>query len=106
MAEKKKAGKAMSYRGKPLARCGNVLYLGNLSASHFVMMQVIQTEKLEDLSVPQKVAVQLIAGIPEGASLQRSTALGQPLEPGTLAFKAVDNLARRILGEQVPLAVC
>ena len=45
MAEKKKAGKAMSYRGKPLARCGNVLYLGNLSASHFVMMQVIQTEK-------------------------------------------------------------
>ena len=65
MAEKKKAGKAMSYRGKPLARCGNVLYLGNLSASHFVMMQVIQTEKLEDLCVPQKVAVQLIANDPQ-----------------------------------------
>ena len=65
MAEKKKAGKAMSYRGKPLARCGNVLYLGNLSASHFVMMQVIQTEKLEDLSVPQKVAVQLITNDPQ-----------------------------------------
>lgn len=51
------------------------------------------------------VAVQLIAVIPESASLQRSTALGQPLDPRTLAFKAVDNLARRILGEQVPLAV-
>ena len=65
MAEKKKTTKPMSYRGKPLARCGNVLYLGDLNASHFVMMQIINTEKLEDMDVPQKVAVQLIANNPE-----------------------------------------
>lgn len=65
MAEKKKAVKPMSYRGKPLARCGNVLYLGDLNASHFVMMQIINTEKLGDMELPQKVAVQLIANNPD-----------------------------------------
>lgn len=65
MAEKKKADKPMMYRGKPLARCGNVLYLGDLNAGYFVMMQIINTEKVEDLDVPQKVAVQLIANNPE-----------------------------------------
>ena len=65
MAEKKKAEKPLRYRGKPLARCGNVLYLGDLNASHFVMMQIISTEKVEDMDVPQKVAVQLIANNPD-----------------------------------------
>ena len=65
MAEKKKAEKPLSYRGKPLARCGNVLYLGDLNASHFVMMQIISTEKVEDMDVPQKVVVQLIANNPD-----------------------------------------
>ena len=51
------------------------------------------------------VAAQLIALIPESSEVQHSAALGQPLPTNSLAFKAVDNLARRILGQQVPLAV-
>lgn len=71
MAEKKKADKPMCYRGKPLARCGNVLYLGDLNASHFVMMQIISTEKIEDMEIPQKVAVQLIVNKPDLAPKDR-----------------------------------
>ncbi len=64
MADKKKNSKLMSYNGKSLVRCGNVLYLGDLSASHFAMMQIISFDKVQDLDVPQKVAVQLIANDP------------------------------------------
>lgn len=51
------------------------------------------------------VAVQLIAVIPESAALLKSTAAGEALPENTLAWCAFDNLARRILGQQVPLAV-
>ena len=50
------------------------------------------------------VAVQLIAVIPESEALA-AAAGGSALEAGSLAFAAADNLARRVLGEQVPLAV-
>lgn len=64
MADKKKSGKMMSYSGKNLVRCGNVLYLGDMTASHFAMLQIISSDKVEDLDVPQKVAVQLVANDP------------------------------------------
>ena len=51
------------------------------------------------------VAVQLIGVIPESAALLKSTAAGEALPENTLAWRAFDNLARRILGQQVPLAV-
>lgn len=51
------------------------------------------------------VAVQLIAVLPESIALQRSAAAGQPLANNTLAYRAFDNLARRIMGQEVPLAV-
>lgn len=51
------------------------------------------------------VAAQLIAVIPESAEIQHSAAQGQALPAGCLAFKALDNLARRLLGEQITLAV-
>lgn len=50
------------------------------------------------------VAVQLIAVIPESAALAAAAA-GQALDTASLAFSAADNLARRILGQRVPLAV-
>lgn len=51
------------------------------------------------------VAAQLIAVIPESGEVQCSAAQGQALPIGCMAFKAVDNLARRLLGEQPTLAV-
>lgn len=50
------------------------------------------------------VAVQLIAVIPESEALA-AAAGGQALDAGSLAWHAADNLARRILGERVLLAV-
>jgi len=64
MAEKKRSDKIMSYNGNNLVRCGNVLYLGDLSASYFAMMQIMSTSMEKDLEVPNKVAVQIIANKP------------------------------------------
>ncbi len=51
------------------------------------------------------VQVQLLAVVPESVELGRAAASGQPLPQGCLAFTALDNLARRVRGFQVPLAV-
>ncbi len=51
------------------------------------------------------VAAQLIAVVPESDQIQQAASGGYALSEGCTAFTALDNLARRILGEQVPLAV-
>ena len=51
------------------------------------------------------VQVQLLAVIPESIELTQAAAKGHPLEQGCLAFTALDNLAHRVRGYQVPLAV-
>ena len=51
------------------------------------------------------VGAQLIAVVPESSQLQVCAAKGQALPADTQAFRAVDNLARRLLGQRVPLAV-
>lgn len=51
------------------------------------------------------VTAQLIAVIPESAQVQCAAACGTALAEDCVAFTALDNLARRILGEQVTLAV-
>lgn len=51
------------------------------------------------------VCAQLIAVIPESSEILACTAAGTALAPGCPAFAAADNLARRVLGEKVRLAV-
>lgn len=46
----------------------------------------------------------LIGVVPQSAELAAAAACGEPLPENTLAFAALDNIARRILGEEVPLA--
>ncbi len=60
MAEKKKA-KFLSYKGKPLVRCGNTIYYGNLSDPYVVLLQILSTKKVNDLDVADKVTVQLLS---------------------------------------------
>ena len=51
------------------------------------------------------VAAQLIGVIPESAQLQVCAARGQALPADCMALRAVDNVARRLMGQRVPLAV-
>ena len=59
MAEKKKA-KFLSYKGKPLVRCGNTIYYGNMNDPYVVLLQIVSSKKVNDLDVADKVTVQLL----------------------------------------------
>ena len=56
MAEAK-AG--LTYRGHPLRRADNLIYYGSMADKYIVMMQVLDSEKLKDLSMSKRVSIQL-----------------------------------------------
>ncbi len=70
MAEKKKA-KFLSYKGKPLVRCGNTIYYGNMNDSHVVLIQILSSKKVNDLDVADRVTVQLLSTDPDARPKDR-----------------------------------
>ena len=70
MAEKKKA-KFLSYKGKPLVRCGNTIYSGNMNDPFVVLLQVVSSKKVNDLDVADRVTVQLLSTDPDARPKDR-----------------------------------
>ena len=64
MAEKKKE-KSLTYKGKPLVRCGRTLYYGNPEDPFVIMLQILETKQMGDLELADKVSVQLLNTDPE-----------------------------------------
>lgn len=69
MATKK--AQALSYKGRPLRRKDNIIYYGSMSDKYVIMLQITDTEKVDDLNVPTKVSVQLQLTDPELKSRDR-----------------------------------
>ncbi len=63
MAETKAKSKKsfLTYKGRPLVRCGNTIYFGNMWEKYVVMIQMINEKKLFDESISGTVSVQLVA---------------------------------------------
>ncbi|MDD6620421.1 MAG: hypothetical protein PUE75_04955 [Eubacteriales bacterium] len=59
MAEGKKE-KFLEYKGKPLVRCGKTIYYGSMADPYVVCLNVLSDEKIKDLNVSGKVAIQLL----------------------------------------------
>lgn len=57
-AVKKK--KALMYNGKPIYRCGNRLFYGNLEDKLILVLDVKESRKVKDLDVATKVLVQVM----------------------------------------------
>ena len=51
--------KVLTYKGRPLMRKDNMIYYGSMADSHIVMLQVLETKKVQDLEVATRVSVQL-----------------------------------------------
>ena len=49
----------LTYKGHPLMRKDNLIYYGSMADSHIVMLQVLETKKVNDLDVATRVSVQL-----------------------------------------------
>ena len=65
MATKAKAEKMLTYKGKPLVRNGNTIYYGNMSENYVAMLQILESKDFKDLSMPQKVSVQILSTDPD-----------------------------------------
>ena len=47
------------YKGHPLMRKDNLIYYGSMADSHIVMLQVLETKKVQDADIATRVSVQL-----------------------------------------------
>lgn len=51
--------KVLTYKGHPLMRKDNLIYYGSMADSHIVMLQILESKKINDIDVATRVAVQL-----------------------------------------------
>ena len=56
MADEKKL---LTYKGHPLMRKDNLIYYGSMADTHIVMLQILESKKINDIDVATRVAVQL-----------------------------------------------
>ena len=61
----------LSYKGHPLRRKDNLIYYGTMAEKYIIMLQILDTKKLDDLDVATKVAVQLQLTDPDLKSRDR-----------------------------------
>lgn len=60
MAESKTAkAEGLIYKGHPLRRIDNLIYYGTMAEKYIIMMQVLDTEPLKDISLAKRVSIQL-----------------------------------------------
>ncbi len=61
----------LMYKGRPLRRKDNLVYYGSMSDKYVVMLQVLDTEPLQDLNLSKRVSVQLQLTDPDIRSRDR-----------------------------------
>ena len=61
----------LSYKGHPLRRKDNLIYFGSMAEKYIVMLQILSTQKVDDLTVANKVSVQLQLTDPDLKSRDR-----------------------------------
>ena len=61
----------LSYKGHPLRRKDNLIYYGSMADKYIIMLQLMETKKVDDLDVATKVAVQLQLTDPDLKSRDR-----------------------------------
>ena len=59
------------YKGHPLMRKDNLIYYGSMADSHIVMLQILETKKVNDMDIATRVSVQLQLTDPAAKSRDR-----------------------------------
>ena len=71
MSEKKVKAEGLVYKGHPLRRIDNLIYYGSTNDKYIIMMQVLASKPVQDISVATKVSVQLQLTDPDLKSRDR-----------------------------------
>ena len=59
------------YKGRPLRRKDNLIYYGSMAEKYIIMLQILDTKKVDDLDVATKVSLQLQLTDPDLKSRDR-----------------------------------
>ena len=49
----------LQYKGRPLMRKDNMIYYGSMADSRIVMLQILETKKVQDTDIATRVSVEL-----------------------------------------------
>ncbi|MEA4994705.1 MAG: hypothetical protein VB060_12950 [Oscillibacter sp.] len=71
MAESMAKASGLTYKGHPLRRVDNLIYYGTMAEKYIIMMQVMDSKKVQDMNVATKVSVQLQLTDPDLKSRDR-----------------------------------
>lgn len=71
MAENMEKASGLTYKGHPLRRVDNLIYYGTMAEKYIIMMQVMDSKKVQDMNVATKVSVQLQLTDPDLKSRDR-----------------------------------
>lgn len=87
-----------TYKGKPLVRCGDILYYGSMTDPFVVRLEVKSKKKEKDLEVADRVAIQLMR---TDTTVQDRKQIVKASEKGSLylALDLADVWLRRALTE-------
>lgn len=61
----------LEYKGHPLRRKDNLLYYGSMADKYIIMLQILDSKKVQDMDVATKVSVQLQLTDPDIKSRDR-----------------------------------
>lgn len=61
----------LEYKGHPLRRKDNMIYFGSMADKYIILLQILDTRKVQDLDVATKVSVQLQLTDPDLKSRDR-----------------------------------
>ena len=64
MADAKKGKEFCTYKGRPLVRCGDEIYYGNMEEPYVIRMQIKSKKEVGGEEIADKVTVQLMATDP------------------------------------------
>ena len=69
--------KGLMYKGHPLMRKDNLIYYGSMADSHIVMLQILETKKVNDVDIATRVSVQLQLTDPNAKGRDRIVKKGE-----------------------------
>lgn len=61
----------MYYKGKPLVRCKNVIYYGNIEDGHIIRMESVEASEKSDIKVSSEVSVEMIEIDPNDTNVRK-----------------------------------
>ncbi|WP_101696480.1 hypothetical protein [Clostridium minihomine] len=96
--EKDTATQFPSYRGKPLVRCGDVIYYGSMKDKYVVKLEIKSKKRVLDMDVADKVSIQLMYTNPDIRS-RKQIVKSSEKEGLYLAMDIADAWLQRALAE-------